>query len=200
LSNLRAVTIQLAATEWRHPGECCPRVSVFFPLPSAKVLRPLSFLAAVVLTLPLSPAWAQSRSEGFGQWQSRADQCRRNLADGPGAACMGVQLNQRLEGLLNVSFVARGQQKGAISQLTFVGELKPGSPAMACRNGRCSAKGPMQVVLSSVSETSFDGRGLAEGLPKAWPVNGTCVVEAQRFSCQAKALSGEQWSAEATTP
>lgn len=174
-------------------------VALSLPVVRALGRWPL-LLAAAALALPLNGARAQGLSEGFGQWQSRSGDCRRNLAGAASAACMAVQLNQRMAGLLNVSFLARGEQKSAVSQLTFVGELKPGSSAMACRNGRCSPTGLMQLALSSVSETSFDARGLAEGLPKAWPVNGTCVVAAQRLSCQAKALSGEQWSAEATTP
>jgi hypothetical protein len=87
-----------------------------------------------------------------------------------------------------------------MNQLTFVGELKPGSPAMRCSQARCMPQGGMQAQLSSVSETRFDGRGLAQGLPSAWPVNGTCLVEERQVRCQAKALSGEAWTAVATTP
>jgi hypothetical protein len=155
-------------------------------------------LALALLALP-SPLWAAGRGEGFGVWETRTLGCRRNLAGSPVIPCFGVLLEQRLEGLLNVAFMARAPEPGASNQLMFVGQLQPGSAAMACRLGRCEPKGPFTLALSSVSETRFDGRGLAQGLPKTWLVQGTCSLEARNLICQARALSGEQWRASTKT-
>ncbi|MCP9830628.1 hypothetical protein KBZ14_00455 [Synechococcus sp. HJ21-Hayes] len=172
--------------------------------PGRRLVRPAGLaLASMLLATQLLPPQALARGgqEGFGRWELRSDHCKRNLAESLATSpCQVVQLDQRQEGLLNVTFLARGAEKGAINQLTFVGELKPGSLAMRCAQARCTPQGSMQAQLSSVSETRFDGRGIAQGLPSAWPVNGTCLVEDRQVRCEAKALSGEAWTAEATTP
>jgi hypothetical protein len=172
--------------------------------PGCGLVKPAGLvLASMFLGALLLPPQALGRAgqEDFGRWELRSDHCKRSLAESLAISpCQVVQLVQRQEGLLNVNFIARGAEKGSINQLTFVGELKPGSPAMRCSQARCMPQGTMQAQLSSVSETRFDGRGIAQGLPSAWPVNGTCLVEARQVRCQAKALSGEAWMAEATTP
>ena len=160
-------------------------------------------LAGVLLGAVLLPPQALGRAgqEGFCRWELRSDNCKHSLAESVGASpCQVVQLEQRQEGLLNVKFIARGAEQGSMNQLTFVGELKPGSLAMRCSQARCTPQGTMQSQLSSVSEARFDGRGIAQGLPSAWPVNGTCLVEERQVRCQAKAFTGEGWTAEATTP
>lgn len=172
--------------------------------PGRHLVRPAGLvLASTLLGALLLPPQALGRAgqEGFGRWELRSDYCNRSLAESLATSpCQVVQLDQRQEGLLNVNFIARGAEKGSMNQLTFVGELKPGSLAMRCSQARCTPQGTMQAQLSSVSETRFDGRGIAQGLPSAWPVNGTCLVEQGQVRCQAKALSGEAWTAEATTP
>jgi hypothetical protein len=162
-------------------------------------LRALAPVLALVLLAPSPPLLAAGRGEGFGVWETRTLGCRRNLAGSAATPCVAVLLEQRLEGLLNVAFMARAPEPGAINQLMFVGQLQPGSAAMACRLGRCEPKGALKLALSSVSETRFDGRGLAQGLPKTWLVQGTCSLEARSLICQARALSGEQWRASAKT-
>lgn len=81
--------------------------------------------------------------------------------------------------------------------LTFVGILSAPSEAMECRQASCSLVKPMELSLSTVSETLFDARGVASSLPSAWPVNGTCRLDPSLVRCEARALSGESWLAEA---
>ncbi len=81
--------------------------------------------------------------------------------------------------------------------LTFVGTLSAPSEVMECRQASCSLVKPMELSLSTVSETLFDARGVASSLPSAWPVNGTCRLDPSLVRCEARALSGESWLAEA---
>jgi hypothetical protein len=69
---------------------------------------------------------------------------------------------------------------------------------MGCRQAICSLSKPIELALSSVSQSVFDGRGIASALPSAWPVNGSCRLDTSRIHCEAKALSGEIWTASAT--
>ncbi len=164
--------------------------------------RPRALLLALapLLLLPLEagPLLAQRRADGFGTWQRAAQSCRRNLAGAQPADCLSVQLSQQLEGVLSVRFIARGAQRDSASQLTFAGALAAGATPLACQGGRCTPKGPLSTELTSVSQGSFDERGLAQGLPAAWPAEGRCQLEATSVRCEARALSGETWSAQAT--
>jgi hypothetical protein len=136
------------------------------------------------------------RSEAFGRWQPRLQSCARSLAGAAADGCDTVLVDQRSAGVIRVSWPGRGGP-GASSLLTFVGTLDSGSEPMACRQAICSLSRPIALTLSSVSQSLFDGRGLASSLPSAWPVNGSCRLETSRIHCEARALSGETWSASA---
>jgi hypothetical protein len=123
--------------------------------------------------------------------------CERNLAKGTPAPCSALRFEQNQEGLLNIRFVGPGSGDAASNQLTFVGVVKEGSSGLRCRQGRCQLEGPLSTEITSVSELSFDPRGLPTSLPSAWPADGSCRVERQAVRCEARALSGERWSATA---
>jgi hypothetical protein len=107
-----------------------------------------------------------------------------------------VLVDQRSAGVLRVSWPGRGGS-GQASVLTFVGLLSGVSEPMACRQAICGLSKPIELTLSTVSLSLFDARGVANGLPSAWPVNGSCRLEASRIRCEARALSGERWTASA---
>jgi hypothetical protein len=137
------------------------------------------------------------REGGFGSWQSGTRSCSRNLAGSPPSHCQQVQLEQQLEGLLTVRFIAPGAQKDSLNQLILVGLLQPNSPPLVCQQGQCQLAGSLSTVVSTVSERSFDGRGLAQGLPKAWLASGSCRVEGRSVRCEAAAADGQRWQATA---
>jgi len=134
-----------------------------------------------------------SRDGGYGYWQIGTRSCSRNLAGVPQSNCQQVQLDQQMEGLLTVRFIAPGPQRDSLNQLILVGLLEPNSQPLACQQGRCQPAGPLTTVVSTVSERSFDGRGLAQGLPKAWLASGSCRLEGRSLRCEATAPGGERW-------
>lgn len=136
------------------------------------------------------------RPEAFGRWQPRLQSCERNLAAAGAGECGAVLVDQRSAGVMRVSWPGRGGSGQAIV-LTFVGTLAGGSEPMACRQAICSFNKPIELTLSTVSESLFDGRGIASGLPSAWPVTGRCRLDAKRISCEARAFGGESWTASA---
>jgi len=138
-----------------------------------------------------------SRDGGFGSWQSGTRSCSRNLAGSPPSHCQQVQLEQQLEGLLTVRFIAPGAQKDSLNQLIVAGLLQPNSAPLVCQQGLCQLAGPLSTLVSTVSERSFDGRGLAQGLPKAWLASGSCRFEGRSVRCEAAAADGQRWQATA---
>ncbi|QVL52487.1 MAG: hypothetical protein KFB97_13930 [Cyanobium sp. M30B3] len=142
---------------------------------------------------------------GFGRWQSRAQQCRLERSPAVGSSgnqarsCHVVRLEQNLEGLLSVRFLADGSgpQDGA-EQLLFAGVLERGQRPMRCRpDGRCVPRWPTRLVVATVAATSFDGRGLATTVPRTLLARGDCEVKRAVVRCQARNDSGESWTAEA---
>ncbi|MGB7564171.1 MAG: hypothetical protein WBM08_05400 [Prochlorococcaceae cyanobacterium] len=156
----------------------------------------IAFLLAALA--PLGPSFAGDEADSFGRWQWDVGKCERNLEGQEPARCARVQVDQAVEGLLTIRFIASGPQRDGSNLLVFVGALSEGQRPMRCRLGKCAPVAPVRAEVSSVSESSFDGRGLAEGLPKAWPADGSCRVEPSGVSCEAKALSGERWTAQAS--
>ena len=179
-----------------------------FRVPSAR-LSPASVQASQPAppsanpALPSRPGAAPARgsvgprSEAFGRWQPRLLSCERNLTGAGSGDCAAVVVDQRSAGVMRVSWQGRGGP-GLSSTLTFVGTLAGGSEPMACRQAICGFSKPFELTVSSVSQSLFDVRGVASALPSAWPVNGSCHLDAGRIACAAKALSGEAWTAVAS--
>ena len=157
----------------------------------------MGFALLLVGFVPQGASFAGDGVEGFGRWQWSVRSCERNLEGGSAGRCGKVQVDQVQEDVLSVRFIANGPQRDSSNQLTFVGTLAKGEKALRCRDALCKPSIGVQTTVSSVSERAFDGRGLAEGLPKAWPADGSCRVEPTGVLCEAKALSGEHWRAEA---
>ncbi|MCT0198092.1 hypothetical protein KQ313_00090 [Synechococcus sp. CS-1325] len=161
----------------------------------AALLSLLAGSVAVAATANAEPR-ATPPSDPIGRLQRAARTCSSNLAEAPQAPCSSVQFEQQT-GQLTIRFISAGLQPEESNQLVFVGVLAPGSPPMDCQQGRCQLREAISTTVASVSERSFDGRGLAKGLPQAWPANGSCQVERNQVRCKARALSQELWSAEA---
>lgn len=151
----------------------------------------LGFASACLAQPPGTPA------DTIGRLESVTRSCSSNLAAAAQVPCTSIQFEQQ-DGLLNIRFISPGQLGGESDQLSFAGMLQPGSAPMACQQGRCQFQGGIGTAIASVSERSFDSRGLVKSLPKAWPANGTCRIEPGQVRCEAKALSRELWSATAT--
>lgn len=154
-------------------------------------------LPLLVLLAQVMPASAQGRPEQLGRWGERPSRCLRSWAGAKPGSCVSVMLDQRSAGVMRVVLMAPAEPPLAFNQLSFVGQLQQGSQPMSCRQGGCSLSQPIVLSLSSVSQAEFDPRGLARSLPSAWPVTGQCQLRPERISCEAKALSGEFWTAEA---
>lgn len=154
-------------------------------------------LGLLLLSTSVGRVTAAERLDDFGRVQHSTSRCQRNLAGTPAAPCSTLRLEQNREGLLNVLFVGTGSGAERSNQITFVGLVREGQANLTCQGGRCRLAGPLKTEVSSVSETGFDGRGLPIGLPRAWPAEGTCQVQQQEVRCEARALSGERWAAEA---
>ena len=142
-----------------------------------------------------------SGAGGFGRWQARTSQCSFQRSPSIEARrCQVVRLEQNLEGLLSVRFLAdRSGPQGGAEQVLFAGVLEPGQPAMQCHaDGRCVPRWPTSVEVGIVAAARFDERGLVTAVPQTLLARGRCDLTRARVRCQAGNGAGERWSAEAT--
>ena len=165
------------------------------PAPPMKRSLPLLLLASQLLPGAASGAEAEGRLDNVGKLAIVTKSCSRNLDGQPPQGCARLMLDQIQSNLLAVRFIARGEHPDASNQLTFAGNSKG---ALNCHFNRCSFNGPVELELSSLSEVIFDRNGVAEGLPKAWPVVGSCRIDTGSVSCTARAIQGERWGATAS--
>ena len=145
---------------------------------TAAMVVPLAGL--LITALPLS-----GQAEAFGRWQQRPRSCVVEHGKAPTLRCQGVQLDQRSPEVLRLNVQAEGPARGELIQLTLVGVLVEGQQPMGCRNGACTLKHPLQLSLSTLSLVRFDGRGLAQSIPDASSVHGTCRIDPAALHCEA---------------
>jgi hypothetical protein len=196
--------------QWHQlPGHVCGRLGLLSrnrrrpPGPRQLALALVLVLTGGLIGLCCQPA---GRAGGFGRWQSRANPCsfanslaRPTSPDREPRRCQLVRLEQNLEGLLSVRFLADGSdpQLGA-EQLLFAGVLENGQQPMRCRpDGRCTPHWPTRVVVATVAVARFDERGLATTVPQTLLARGHCELMRGEVRCQAESDEGERWSAQA---
>ena len=137
---------------------------------------------------------AQGFGDSFGRWQQQPRSCQVAFKVGSKASCRSVQLDQRNPLVLRLSLLAPGPLPGGLQQLTLAGQLQEGSQPMRCRQGVCSLRGPLLLQLASVSETQFDGRGLAQGVPRITAVQGQCRIDPAAIRCEASTERSGRWT------
>lgn len=168
-----SIGLQMSTVLWRSRG-LVPRTSI---------------LVALLLALPVQ---AQGRGDGYGRWQPALRSCRSLEPRQQELSCQAVAVDQRGSGVFRIRWGI-----GPWRQLTFVGTLSGRSEPMACRQAICRFQRPITLAISGVGSTQFAGSGVATGLPMVWSARGQCQLSPERLSCEARAETGERWSAEA---
>lgn len=159
------------------------------------MVRPLLFALLLVAAAFIPAAGrAQGFGDSFGRWQQQPRSCQLGFPLGGKANCRSVQLDQRNPLVLRLSLLAPGPLRGGLQQLTLAGQLQEGSEPMPCRQGVCELRAPLRLQLASVSETQFDGRGLAQGVPQITPVQGQCRIDASTIRCEARSERASRWT------
>ena len=148
------------------------------------------------LLILVAAAPLQAVEQGFGRWQQEVSQCLLQLESRRIDRCQGFRLDQRNEAVLRLSVLAPASMPGLIQELTFVGELEPGSTAMRCRDGVCEIEAPMRLQLAVVRSAQFNGRGLVVGYPQTIPASGRCELSKTQVTCRDESSTGQLWSAQ----
>ncbi|KMM17691.1 hypothetical protein [Synechococcus sp. GFB01] len=166
--------------------------------PSNAAIRAAQAAAGTLAFAALAAA-----GQGFGRWEGPVRHCTMT-ANGRTHRCLELELEQNQEGLLTARFVGPGQGGPLASrELAFSGLLGAGQQPMRCgADGRCLPPDhPLQLRLTSVAWSRFDGRGLAEELPLARLARGQCLLDRQTIRCNARLEppqpNAAPWSAEA---
>ena len=158
------------------------------------VRPPLFALFLVAAAFTPAALRAQGFGDSFGRWQQQPRSCQLGFPVGGKANCRSVQLDQRNPLVLRLSLLAPGPLRGGLQQLTLAGQLQEGSEPMPCRQGVCELRAPLRLQLASVSETQFDGRGLAQGVPQITPVQGQCRIDPSTIRCEARSERASRWT------
>ncbi|MFM9040901.1 MAG: hypothetical protein ACKOHJ_01355 [Vulcanococcus sp.] len=148
------------------------------------------------LLILVAAAPLQAVEQGFGRWQQEVSQCVLQLESRRIERCQGLRLDQRNEAVLRLSVLAPSPEPGLAQELTFVGELDPGSAPMRCNDGVCQVEAPMRLALTVVRSAQFNGRGLVVGYPQTTPASGRCELSKTQVTCRAESSTGQLWSAQ----
>jgi len=160
-----------------------------------KRFLPLFFLSLCLAGFFNYPALGQRTAENIGTLMLITKSCSRNLEDQAQGPCSRLVLDQLQKDVISLRFIARGKQPDSSNQLTLAGTSQN---SLQCKNTRCVITGPIELELSSISEVSYNNNGIAEEMPKAWPVLGNCKLELKSISCKARSIQGQRWEANAS--
>lgn len=151
--------------------------------------------AAGLLLLGWGPAFPATPNQpappAIGRLQTLSKSCEYRLEGGHQGPCALVELVRKGPELLFVRFTGSGPDKGSNRQLSFVAITSAEAMPLHCESGVCKLLAqPWQGAVSSAAESSSDRLGLAEGIPRAWPVSGRCSIEESILRCQAQLPEG----------
>lgn len=143
------------------------------------------------------------KGEDFGRWEQRPMRCEVQQSGSPeGSAesqdCFSLRLDQQTTEILAFRFVSKASDSpSGIREISFVGMLVAGSKPLRCHEGRCQPRGDLELRVSAVADSGFDGRGLATGVPNSLLAKGRCSLKEATIHCRAIGWGGRQWRADA---
>ena len=163
---------------------------------------PMALLLAVLLSAAALRAQEPSPAEAFGRWQPALRSCRSSEPGLMHQRCEAVLVEQRSAGVFRLRW--RGAQLRPLlwRQLIFVGILPERAESLVCRQAVCRLLRPITLTVSTVSSSPFSSSGygsspVVHGLPGVWLASGQCRLDLDGIRCQAQAMTGEVWTAEA---
>ncbi|WP_036911219.1 MULTISPECIES: hypothetical protein [unclassified Prochlorococcus] len=159
---------------------------------------PIFSLLLISLSMVAGTSSIADPLQAIGRFETITSKCKYRLGSGSLQTCHVVQMDRKTATVTGVRFIGRGVVHGSSRHLTFVANAPDQTIPLRCISGSCTLKGKRwTATVSSVAESKFDGRGVAEGLPQAWPVNGVCELSLKKLRCKARAMSGEILTGEA---
>lgn len=161
-----------------------------------------ALLLALLLSAPALRAQDPSRVEAFGRWQPALRSCRSSEPGLMPQPCEAVLVEQRSAGVFRLRW--RGPQLRPLlwRQLIFVGILPERAEPLLCRQAVCRLLRPITLTISTVSSSPFRSSGYGgsagvHALPGVWLASGQCRLDLDGIRCEAQAMTGEVWTAEA---
>lgn len=150
----------------------------------------------MAFTLLASPT-AQAAALAIGRLEVNTNHCRFGAPSAQDLSCHRIELARKTDNVLRLRFIGESEQQGRGRSLTFVA-INPDQPLpLSCERGQCTLTAVRwQGAVVGVAEALTTTLGIAEGLPKAWPAQGSCKLVERRFSCTAEVITGKVFSAE----
>ena len=159
---------------------------------------PIVPLLLISLSMVAGTSSIADPRQAIGRFETIASKCQYRLGSGSLQTCHVVQMDRKTATVTGVRFIGRGLVHGSSRHLTFVANAPDQTIPLRCISGSCTLNEKRWIAtVSSVAESKFDGRGIAEGLPQAWPVKGDCELSLKQLRCRARAMSGEILTGEA---
>lgn len=153
-----------------------------------------AWAAATLLALPA----AEAAPPAIGRMEVNTHQCSFIARTDERQPCYRIELARKTEGVLRLRFIGQGEQKGHGRILTFVAINADQPLPVSCHQGQCELNETRwQGSVIGVAEAMTTGLGIADGLPKAWPAQGSCRLEQRRLACSAQLNTGVALSARA---
>ncbi len=148
-----------------------------------------------------------TRPAGVGRWDTKLNQCK--LVHGwlglpqqlqQRQSCVRLRLEQNQAGLLSVRLLnPAAQQQFGLQTLVFGGLLAGSQEPMRCNNdGDCKPQWPIDLEVATVASSLFNDQGQSNTLPVGHLARGSCRLERQRLSCEARDQEGRFWEAKAS--
>jgi hypothetical protein len=160
-----------------------------------------------VAPIPAPANSKPTRPEGVGRWDTKLNQC--TLVQGwlglpqqlqQRQSCMRLRLEQNQAGLLSVRLLnPAAQQQFGLQTLVFGGLLAGSREPMRCNNdGDCKPHWPIDLEVATVASSLFNDQGQSNTLPVGHLARGSCRLERQRLTCEARDQEGRFWEAKAS--
>jgi len=178
-------------------SECVWQTTITEPNADRIDSRAKAFGASLLaFTLLASPS-AQAAPPAIGRLEVSTNHCSFDAPSAQDLSCHRIELARKTDNVLRLRFTGESEQQGQDRSLSFVAINPDQTLPLSCDRGRCRLTATRwQGAVVGVAEALTSTLGIAEGLPKAWPAQGSCQLERRRFSCTAKVSTGEVFSAE----
>lgn len=178
-------------------SECVLQITITKPNPASIDARAKALGASLIACTLLASPSAQAAPPAIGRLEVSTTHCSFAAPSAQDLSCHRIELARKTDNVLRLRFTGESKQPGRGRSLTFVAINPDQIPPLSCDRGQCTlTTSRWQGAVVGVAEALTTNLGIAEGLPKAWPAQGSCKLVVRQLSCRAKVSTGEVFSAE----
>lgn len=150
----------------------------------------------MAIALLVLNADAGRSGDRFGRWQGSLQDCRIQIDGRHGGTCQRLDVIQTSDEVLSLHFWRDRDDMIGHRRLQLIGTMKAGE-GLSCSEQGCSLTPRLDLLVTGLTNLSFDRRGTVRSAPDGTAAQGRCQWQQRQLHCRFRPGKGPPWTIDA---